>query len=129
MKNKTIIATDKAPSAVGTYSQAVKVDDTVYISGQVPLDPATMKVVDGDFKAKTKQVFENLKAICEAAGGSLADVVKLNVFILDMAIFPEVSEVMAEYFEEPYPARACVAVAALPLGVPVEMEAVMVLPD
>ncbi|MDF1654720.1 MAG: RidA family protein [Coxiellaceae bacterium] len=126
---KTIISTDSAPAAVGTYSQAVKAGNTVYMSGQVPLDPATMKVVDGDFKAQTKQVFENLKAVAEAAGGSLADIVKLNVFIVDMAVFPQVSEVMGDYFEEPYPARACVAVAALPLGVPVEMEAVMVLAE
>ncbi len=126
---KTIISTENAPAAVGTYSQAVKAGNTVYLSGQVPLDPATMKVVDGDFKAQTRQVFENLKAVTEAAGGSLADIVKLNVFIVDMAVFPQVSEVMGDYFEEPYPARACVAVAALPLGVPVEMEAVMVLAD
>ncbi|MDF1760972.1 MAG: RidA family protein [Coxiellaceae bacterium] len=126
---KTIISTENAPAAVGTYSQAVKAGNTVYLSGQVPLDPATMKVIDGDFKAQTRQVFDNLKAVTEAAGGSLADIVKLNVFIVDMAVFPQVSEVMGDYFEEPYPARACVAVAALPLGVPVEMEAVMVLAD
>ncbi|MDF1796576.1 MAG: RidA family protein [Coxiellaceae bacterium] len=126
---KTIVSTENAPAAVGTYSQAVRAGNTVYMSGQVPLDPATMKVVDGDFKAQTRQVFENLKAVAEAAGGSLADIVKLNVFIIDMAVFPQVSEVMGDYFEEPYPARACVAVAALPLGVPVEMEAVMVLAD
>ncbi len=127
MANKSVIHTDKAPKAIGTYSQAVKAGDTVYLSGQIPLDPETMEVVSGDFAAKTRQVFENLKAVCEAAGGELKDIVKLNIYMTDLANFATVNEIMATYFQEPYPARAAVGVAALPKGVPVEMEAVMVL--
>lgn len=126
---KTIIATDNAPSAIGTYSQAVKVGSAVYMSGQIPLDPKTMEIIDGDFKAHTRQIFENLKAVSVAAGGDLSDIVKMNIFLTDMALFPQVNEVMAAYFEEPYPARACVAVAGLPKGVEVEIEAVMVLAE
>lgn len=127
MSNKSIIQTDDAPQAIGTYSQAVKAGDTVYLSGQIPLDPDTMEVVSGDFADKTRRVFENLKAVCEAAGGSLQDIVKLNIYMTDLANFATVNEVMATYFQEPYPARAAIGVAALPKGVPVEMDAIMVL--
>ncbi len=122
---KQIIHTDKAPKAIGTYSQAVKVGTTVYLSGQIPLVPETMEVVQGDMLVQVRRVFDNLKAVAEAAGGSLADVVKLNVFLTDLAHFPLVNEVMAEYFAQPYPARAAVQVAALPKGVPVEMDGVI----
>ncbi len=127
MSNKSIIRTDEAPAAIGTYSQAVKVGNTVYLSGQIPLDPNTMEVVAGDFAENTRQVFENLKAVCEAAGGSLKDIVKLNIYMTDLSNFATVNEVMATYFEAPYPARAAVGVAALPKGVPVEMDGVMVI--
>jgi reactive intermediate/imine deaminase len=123
---KEIIRTDEAPKAIGTYSQAVKVGDTVYLSGQIPLDPATMSLVTGDMRVQIRRVFENLKAVAEAAGGSLKDVVKLNVFLTDLAHFPLVNEVMVQYFSEPYPARAAIGVAALPKGAAVEMDAVMV---
>ncbi len=126
---KKIIATDKAPAALGTYSQAVKVGSTVYMSGQIPLVPETMELVEGDFSAHARQVFDNLKAVSIAAGGDLSDIVKMNVFLTDMALFPQVNEVMASYMEEPYPARACVAVAGLPKGVEIEIEAVMVLAE
>ncbi|MBB5320816.1 RidA family protein [Marinobacter oulmenensis] len=127
MSNKSVIQTENAPQAIGPYSQAVKAGDTVYLSGQIPLDPETMDVVPGDFSAKTRQVFENLKAVCEAAGGELKDIVKLNIYMTDLSNFTTVNEIMATYFQEPYPARAAVGVAALPKDVPVEMEAVMVL--
>ena len=126
---RQIISTDKAPSAIGTYSQAVRSGDTVYISGQIPLDPETMEVVPGEIDARIRRVFDSLKAICEASGGSLAHIVKLNIFLTDLTHFPTVNEIMAEYFEAPYPARAAVGVAALPKGVPVEMDAVMTLGD
>ncbi|MGH1486902.1 MAG: Rid family detoxifying hydrolase, partial [Cellvibrionaceae bacterium] len=106
MTNKAIISTDQAPEAIGTYSQAVKTNNTVYLSGQIPLDPATMTLIDGDFAAQTHQVFKNLQAVCEAADGSLADIVKLNLYLTDLSNFATVNEVMAEYFEKPYPARA-----------------------
>lgn len=122
---KQIIHTDKAPKAIGTYSQAVKVGNTVYLSGQIPLVPETMEVVQGDMRMQVRRVFDNLKAVAEAAGGSLGDVVKLNVFLTDLSHFPLVNEVMAEYFAQPYPARAAVQVAALPKGVAVEMDGVM----
>lgn len=125
--NKDIISTPLAPQAIGTYSQAVKVDNTVYLSGQIALDPETMQVVDGDIGIQIRRVFDNLKAVAEAAGGDLADVVKLNVFLTDLGNFPIVNEIMAEYFSQPYPARAAVGVAALPRGVGVEMDAIMVL--
>ena len=125
MKLKTIITTDKAPKAIGTYSQAVKVGTTVYLSGQIPLKPDTMELVTGDMRAQIRQVFENLKAVAEAAGGSLADLVKLNVYLTDLAHFPLVNEIMASYILEPYPARAAVGVAALPKGAHVEMDAIM----
>ena len=123
---KTIIHTDAAPQAIGTYSQAVKVDNTVYISGQIPLDPASMEVVEGGIKAEITRVFDNLQAVAEASGGSLADVVKLNIFLTDLGNFPIVNEIMAKYFSEPYPARAAIGVAALPKGDGVEMDAVLV---
>jgi reactive intermediate/imine deaminase len=122
---KQIIHTDKAPKAIGTYSQAVKVGNTVYLSGQIPLVPETMELAQGDMRVQVRRVFDNLKAVAEAAGGSLADVVKLNVFLTDLTHFPLVNEVMAEYFAQPYPARAAVQVAALPKGVAVEMDGVM----
>ena len=124
---KTIINTAEAPQAIGTYSQAVKVDNTVYISGQIPLDPASMEVVDGGIDAQITRVFDNLKAVAAASGGSLADVVKLNIFLVDLGNFPTVNEIMAQYFEEPYPARAAIGVSALPKGVGVEMDAVLVI--
>lgn len=126
---KTVIHTPSAPDTVGTYSQAVKVGQTVYLSGQIPLDPKTMEVITGYFASRVRRVFDNLAAVCEAAGGSLAHIVKLNIFLIDMADFPVVNEVMATYFSKPYPARACVAVKQLPLNVDVEMEAVMVCDD
>lgn len=122
--NKSIIQTADAPTAIGTYSQAVRVDHTVYMSGQIGLDPASMQMVDG-IDAQIHQVFKNLSAVAKAAGGSLADVVKLNVFLTDLAHFPKVSEIMAEYFSQPYPARAAIGVAALPRGALVEADAVM----
>jgi len=124
---KQIIQTDQAPKAIGTYSQAVKVGDTVYLSGQIPLDPGTMTLVEGGMDVQIRRVFDNLKAVAEAAGGSLRDVVKLNVFLTDLAHFPLVNEIMAEYFAEPYPARAAIGVASLPRGAGVEMDAIMVL--
>jgi len=124
---KTIIQTDDAPAAIGTYSQAVKVDNTVYVSGQIPLDPATMEVVSGGIEAEITRVFDNLKAVTAASGGSLADVVKLNIFLTDLGNFPTVNEIMAQYFQQPYPARAAICVAALPKGVGVEMDAVLVI--
>tara|TARA_B110000503_G_scaffold96043_1_gene144505 strand:- start:2667 stop:3053 length:387 start_codon:yes stop_codon:yes gene_type:complete len=124
---KTIISTDKAPAAIGTYSQAVKVGNTVYISGQIPLDPATMEVCSQDFAAQATQVFENLKAVAEASGGTLADAVKLNISMTDLANFPTINEIMANYIDEPYPARAAVGVAALPKAVQVEIEAILYL--
>jgi reactive intermediate/imine deaminase len=124
---REIIKTDKAPQAIGTYSQAVKVDNTVYLSGQIPLVPETMEMVDGDTQAQIRRVFDNLRAVAQAAGGDLGDVVKLNVFLTDLANFPIVNEIMAEYFAEPYPARAAIGVAALPKGDGVEMDAVLVI--
>ncbi|MDJ0779259.1 MAG: RidA family protein [Gammaproteobacteria bacterium] len=124
---KTIIQTDDAPAAIGTYSQAVRVDNTVYLSGQIPLDPATMEVVEGGIEAEIRRVFDNLRALTEAAGGSLSSIVKLNIFLTDLANFPTVNEIMAQYFQQPYPARAAIGVAALPKGVGVEMDAVMVI--
>ncbi len=124
---KTIIQTSNAPAAIGTYSQAVKVDNTVYISGQIPLDPATMEIVEGGIEAQITRVFDNLSAVSAASGGSLKDVVKLNIFLTDLNHFPSVNEIMAQYFSEPYPARAAIGVAALPKAVGVEMDAVLVL--
>ena len=122
---KQIISTPKAPAAIGTYSQAVKVGDTTYLSGQIPLDPQTMQLVAG-FDNQVRQVFNNLQAVCEAAGGSLNDLVKINVYLINLANFAKVNEIMATYFDEPYPARAAVGVAALPRGAEVEIEGAMV---
>ena len=125
--SKEIIQTNKAPQAIGTYSQAVKFDHTVYISGQIPLVPETMTIIDGDITAQITQVFDNLKAVAEAAGGDLSDIVKLNVFLTDLVNFPVVNEIMVLYFQEPYPARAAIGVAALPKNADVEMDAIMCL--
>ncbi len=124
---REVISSNKAPQAIGTYSQAVKVGDTVYLSGQIPLVPGMMELEKGDIRAQVARVFENLKAVANAAGGDLSDVVKLNVFLTDLGNFPVVNETMAKYFQEPYPARAAVGVAALPRGAQVEMDAIMVL--
>lgn len=126
MPNKSIIHTDRAPAAIGPYSQAVRSGDTLYLSGQIPLDPATMELVEGDIATQINQVFDNLAAVCAAAGGSLADIVKLNIYLVDLAHFPIVNELMACRFAEPYPARAALGVAALPRGAQVEMDAIMV---
>ncbi|MCU7813315.1 MAG: RidA family protein [Candidatus Thiodiazotropha sp. (ex Notomyrtea botanica)] len=125
--SREIIRTDQAPQAIGTYSQAVKVGQTVYLSGQIPLVPETMEMVAGDIEVQIRRVFDNLQAVARAAGGSLADVVKLNVFLTDLSHFPVVNQVMADYFTEPYPARAAIGVAALPKDAGVEMDAVMAL--
>jgi reactive intermediate/imine deaminase len=127
--SKQIIHTDQAPQAIGTYSQAVRVGDTVYLSGQIPLVPATMELVEGDIEVQIRRVFDNLRAVARAAGGDLGDIAKLNIFLTDLTHFPLVNQVMADYFVEPYPARAAVGVAALPKGAQVEMDAVMVLAD
>ena len=124
---KSIIQTDNAPQAIGTYSQAVKVDNTVYVSGQIPLDPTTMEIVEGGIEAEITRVFDNLLAVVEASGGSFADIVKLNIFLTDLGNFPIVNEIMATYFQQPYPARAAIGVASLPKAVGVEMDAVLVL--
>jgi len=125
MPNRSIISTDKAPKAIGTYSQAVKVGTTVYLTGQIPLDPDTMELVSGDMEKEVVRVFDNLGAVCEAAGGSLQQIAKLNIFLTDLSHFALVNEVMARYFEQPYPARAAIGVAALPKGARVEMDGVM----
>ncbi|PKG75406.1 reactive intermediate/imine deaminase [Shewanella sp. Choline-02u-19] len=125
MAEKIIIATDKAPQAIGTYSQAVKVGSTVYLSGQIPLNPETMQMVSEEFDAQVVQVFENLTAVCAAAGGSLSDIVKLNIFMTDLSNFATVNEIMGRYFEQPYPARAAIGVSQLPKGSLVEMDGVM----
>lgn len=122
---KEIIFTDKAPKAIGTYSQAVKVNNTVYISGQIPLIPETMEVLVGSVEEQIHQVFKNMQAIIEAAGGSFDNVVKLNIFLTDLTNFPTVNHVMSQYFTEPYPARAAIGVNELPKGVPVEMDAIL----
>lgn len=126
MTTKQIIHTDKAPKAIGTYSQAVVAGNTIYLSGQIPLVPETMEMVVDDIHAETRQVFNNLKAVAQAAGGSLADAVKINVFLTDLIHFPVINEVMAEFIQEPYPARAAIGVAALPKGARVEIEAILV---
>ncbi len=123
--SKEIISTDLAPQAIGTYSQAVKTGHTVYLSGQIPLIPSSMEMVEGNIEAQIRQVFDNLQAVANAAGGGLEHVLKLNVFLTDLSNFPVVNEVMAEYFQQPYPARAAVGVAALPKNAAVEMDAVL----
>ena len=122
---RVIIHTDLAPKAIGTYSQAIKVGDTVYLSGQIPLVPQTMELVAGDVGAQIRQVFENLRAVAQAAGGTLQDAVKLNVYLTDLKNFPVVNEVMGQYLQQPYPARAAVGVAALPRGAQVEIDGVL----
>ena len=126
---KSIISTDKAPSAIGTYSQAVKVNNTVYLSGQIPLVPESMEVISDDFAEQTHQVFKNLTAVCQAAGGSINDMVKVNIFMMDLSHFAVVNEIMSQYFEQPYPARAAVQVARLPKDVQIEIDGVMELPN
>ena len=125
MPNRSIISTDRAPKAIGTYSQAVKIGTTVYLSGQIPLDPDTMELVSGDMEKEIVRVFDNIGAVCEAAGGSLQQIAKLNIFLTDLSHFALVNEVMARYFEQPYPARAAIGVAALPKGARVEMDGIM----
>ena len=125
--SREIIQTDNAPQAIGPYSQAVKVDNTVYLSGQIPLIPDSMELVSGDINGQIRRVFDNLGAVCQAAGGSLNDIAKLNIFLTDLSHFPTVNEIMSEYFAEPYPARAAIGVASLPKGAEVEMDAIMVL--
>lgn len=129
MSNRSIIATNNAPQAIGTYSQAVKVGNTVYLSGQIPLVPETMELISDNIKDQIQQVFKNLTAVAEAAGGTLADIAKLNIFMTDLSHFPTVNEIMAQYFNEPYPARAAIGVASLPKGAQVEMDAILVLGD
>jgi len=123
--SKNIITTDKAPQAIGTYSQAVRHQGLVFISGQIPLDPVSMEVVAGGIEAQIRRVFDNLSAVCSAAGGSLDDIVKLTIFLTDMGDFPQVNTIMGQYFSTPYPARAAVQVAALPKAVSVEMDAIL----
>lgn len=127
MVDKSVIHSDRAPAAIGTYSQAIRAGDTVYLSGQIPLDPVSMQLITGDMRAQIERVFDNLAAVCAAAGGSLGDIVKLNIFLVDLGHFALVNEVMAGYFSAPYPARAAVGVAALPRAAQVEMDAIMVL--
>ncbi len=126
---REMIKTDQAPAAIGTYSQAVKVGNTVYLAGQIPLEPATLQLVEGGMDAQIRRVFDNLAAVAHASGGRLADVVKLNVFLTDLGHFALVNQIMAEYFQAPYPARAAIGVAALPRGAQVEMDAVLVLEE
>lgn len=129
MSTKTIISTTNAPAAIGPYSQAVKVGNTVYMSGQIPLDPATMDMVMDSFEAQAVRVFENMDAVAKAAGGDLSNIVKLTILLTDLANFAEVNEIMTRYFKEPFPARAAYAVKALPKGADIEVEAVLVLED
>jgi len=126
---RKIINTEKAPQAIGTYSQAVQSGNTVYLSGQIPLIPETMEMAEGNMEAQIRRVFDNLAAVSEAAGGSLADITKLNIFLTDIGHFPLVNQVMADYFQEPYPARAAVGVASLPKDAKVEMDAILVFND
>ncbi|QNI04577.1 RidA family protein [Halomonas sp. SH5A2] len=129
MSNKAVINTEKAPAAIGPYSQAVKAGNTVYLSGQIPLDPATMEIVSDDFEKQARQVFTNLQAVCEEAAGTLGDIVKLNLYLVELDNFAIVNKVMEEFFDMPFPARAAVGVKALPKGSQVEAEAVMVIGD
>ncbi len=126
---KSIISTDQAPSAIGTYSQAVKVNNTVYLSGQIPLIPETMAVIEGGFAEQAEQVFKNLVAVCEAAGGNINDMVKVNIFMTDLANFATVNETMSRYFSQPYPARAAIQVSKLPKDVEIEIDGIMELPS
>ena len=126
---KSIIQTDNAPAAIGTYSQAVKAGTTVYLSGQIPLVPSTMELVSQDFAEQATQVFENIKAVCEAAGGTTHDLVKINIYLLDLGHFATVNEIMAKYFAKPYPARAAIGIKELPKGAQIEIDGVMELPE
>lgn len=125
MQRQTVFS-DSAPKAIGPYSQAIRAGDTVYLSGQIPLDPATGELVGGDFRASARRVFENLRAVAAAAGGSLDDAVRVTIFLTDLGKFPQVNEVMAEYFTQPYPARVTIGVAALPKGAEVEVDCILV---
>jgi reactive intermediate/imine deaminase len=127
MTNKAVISTDQAPAAIGTYSQAIKVNNTVYLSGQIPLVPETMQMVEGDFAAQAEQVFKNLEAVCRAADGDLQDIVKLNIFLTDLSHFPTVNEVMGRFIKPPYPARAAIGVKELPRGALIEADGIMVI--
>ena len=129
MSNKAVINTEKAPAAIGPYSQAIKAGNTMYMSGQIPLNPETMEIVSEDFEAQARQVFTNLQAVCEEAAGSLGDIVKLNLYLVDLDNFAIVNKVMEEFFSQPFPARTAVGVKALPKGSQVEAEAVMVIGD
>jgi len=125
--NKAVIHTDRAPAAIGTYSQAVKVNNTVYLSGQIPLIPETMELVEGDISVQIRQVFDNLSEVCAASGGDLSNIVKLNIFLTDLSNFGAVNQVMGEYFQQPYPARAAIGVSELPKGAQVEMDGILVI--
>ena len=127
MPNRAFIHTDSAPAAIGTYSQAVKVNNTVYLSGQIPLDPQTMELASEEISGQVSQVFHNLAAVCAASGGDLSNIVKLNIFLTDLSHFPIVNEIMGQYFNEPYPARAAIGVRALPKGSQVEMDGILVI--
>ena len=127
MTNKAVIHTDKAPAAIGTYSQAVKVNNTVYLSGQIPLDAVTMELVDGDISVQIRKVFDNLSEVCAASGGDLSNIVKLNIFLTDLSNFATVNQFMGEYFQQPYPARAAIGVNELPKGAQVEMDGILVI--
>ena len=127
--SKSVIHTDRAPQAIGTYSQAIKSGTTVYLSGQIPLVPETMEMVSEEFAEQAKQVFENVKAVCEAAGGTTDDLAKVNIFLTDLGNFAVVNEIMSQYFKQPYPARAAIGVAALPKGAQIEIDGVMELPE
>lgn len=127
--NRVIITTDNAPAAIGTYNQAIKTGTTVYLSGQIPLIPETMEIISDDFEQQAEQVFKNLAAVCEASGGSLANAVKLNIFLTDLGQFAKVNEIMAKYVAEPFPARAAVQVAALPKNVQIEIDGILELSD
>ena len=127
MTNKAVIHTDKAPAAIGTYSQAVKVNNTVYLSGQIPLIPDTMELIEGDISLQIRQVFDNLSEVCAASGGDLSNIVKLNIFLTDLSNFAVVNQVMGEYFQQPYPARAAIGVSELPKGAQVEMDGILVI--
>ena len=129
MSNKAVLNTEQAPAAIGPYSQAIKAGNTVYMSGQIPLDPKTMELVSQDFEAQARQVFTNLQAVCHEAAGSMQDIVKLNIYLTDLSNFAVVNQIMEEYFQAPYPARAAVGVKELPKGSQVEAEAVMVIGD
>lgn len=126
---KSIIQTDRAPQAIGTYSQAIKAGNTVYLSGQIPLVPETMLMVSEDFTAQAQQVFKNIEAVCVAAGGSMRDLVKVNIYLTDLSNFATVNEIMSQYFQQPYPARAAIGVAELPKGSKIEIDGVMELPE